>query len=209
MVLDVDSTLCGIEGIDWLAAKRGADVALRVAELTESAMRGELKLEDVYGERLKLVSPTADDIDDLAHAYVGAIAPGAREHVSKWISSGIRVALVSGGIRQAIVPVAASLGLPPESVHAVSLDLTNSGDYAGFDASSPLSVATGKRDIVRELQLPAPVIAIGDGATDVYMREVTDCFVAFTGFAKRAAVIEASDFTAATFAELDKLVTGS
>ena len=32
IVLDVDSTLCGIEGIDWLAARRGHAIAERVAE---------------------------------------------------------------------------------------------------------------------------------------------------------------------------------
>ena len=39
VVLDVDSTLCGIEGIDFLAARRGPDVGERIAELTDRAMR--------------------------------------------------------------------------------------------------------------------------------------------------------------------------
>jgi phosphoserine phosphatase len=38
--LDVDSTLCGVEGIDFLAQRRGPDVAARVTEATERAMRG-------------------------------------------------------------------------------------------------------------------------------------------------------------------------
>ena len=40
LVLDVDSTVSGIEGIDWLAARRGPDVAQRVLELTRRAMDG-------------------------------------------------------------------------------------------------------------------------------------------------------------------------
>ena len=31
VILDVDSTLCAIEGIDWLAAQRGPEVAARIA----------------------------------------------------------------------------------------------------------------------------------------------------------------------------------
>ena len=44
LVLDVDSTICGIEGIDWLAALRGDLVSRRVAELTHRAMQGGVPL---------------------------------------------------------------------------------------------------------------------------------------------------------------------
>ena len=40
IILDVDSTLCGIEGIDWLAQQRGVAVCQRVSELTDRAMAG-------------------------------------------------------------------------------------------------------------------------------------------------------------------------
>ena len=33
VVLDVDSTLCGVEGIDWLAARRGAEAGALIAKL--------------------------------------------------------------------------------------------------------------------------------------------------------------------------------
>jgi phosphoserine phosphatase len=58
VILDVDSTLTGIEGIDWLAEHRGADLGARVTELTDRAMRGEIALDAVYGERLALVRPS-------------------------------------------------------------------------------------------------------------------------------------------------------
>ena len=52
VVLDVDSTLCGIEGIDFLAARRSAEVGAQIARVTERAMQGELPLEEVYGAEL-------------------------------------------------------------------------------------------------------------------------------------------------------------
>ena len=76
VVLDVDSTLSAIEGIDWLAARRGPAVERLVAELTDRAMRGEIALDAVYGERLALVRPTRAEIDALAEAYVATMAPG-------------------------------------------------------------------------------------------------------------------------------------
>jgi phosphoserine phosphatase len=58
VVIDVDSTLSGIEGIDWLAALRGPEMAAKISALTDRAMRGEITLDAVYGERLKMIAPT-------------------------------------------------------------------------------------------------------------------------------------------------------
>src|SRR5881275_1071678 len=91
IVLDVDSTITGIEGIDWLATLRGPQVAMKVAELTRRAMDATTKLEDVYGERLKLVSPTREEVDALARAYIKFVAPGCGETISTLKKSGVRV----------------------------------------------------------------------------------------------------------------------
>ena len=56
VVLDVDSTLCGVEGIDWLAGLRGSDVGAQVTALTDRAMRGRIALDAVYGEMDKFAS---------------------------------------------------------------------------------------------------------------------------------------------------------
>ena len=206
VVLDVDSTLSGIEGIDWLAERRGAGVAAEVAHLTALAMSGGIKLEDVYAKRLELVRPTRDDVEALAAEYISNIAPGAREAISAWSEAGVGTVLVSGGIREAIVPLAEFSGLTAAAVNAVSVYFDDSGGYAGFDARSPLSVATGKRDVVASLRLPGRVLAAGDGSTDVAMRDVADAFAAFTGFAARPSVADRADFVAASFADLRRIV---
>src|SRR4029079_8238937 len=51
VVLDVDSTVSGIEGIDWLARRRGGDIATNVARGTADAMRGAIPLEEGSGPR--------------------------------------------------------------------------------------------------------------------------------------------------------------
>src|SRR5690348_8109000 len=106
LILDVDSTLAALEGIDWLATHRGADAAARVAELTDRAMRGEIALDAVYGERLGLVRPDRGDLAALAEAYGEALVPGAREALDRLRAAGVRIVLVSGGIRQALIPFA-------------------------------------------------------------------------------------------------------
>jgi phosphoserine phosphatase len=194
VVLDVDSTLCGIEGIDWLAALRDDVVAERVALETAMAMRGEIPLDSVYANRLDLVRPSREEIRKLGDLYAASLAPGASRVIPRWINDGIVVALVSGGIRQAILPVAMTLGITENRVHAVDLTFDSSGAYAGFDAASPLATATGKREVVETMRLDRPLLTVGDGMTDLATREVSDTFAAFTGFVARATVILNPDF---------------
>ena len=206
VVLDVDSTLCGVEGIDWLANRRGADIGVRVADLTDRAMRGEVALDAVYGERLTLVDPTRDDIDALAGVYVAALAPGAAGVLGALREAGRRIVLVSGGVRQAIVPMATSLGIPADDVHAVSVRFAADGRYAGHDTSSPLATAAGKWSLVTSLALPRRILAVGDGATDLAMRPAVDAFAAFTGFVRRDAIVNEADLVIDSFDQLLDLV---
>jgi phosphoserine phosphatase len=209
VVLDVDSTLAGIEGIDRLAAMRGPEVAARVAELTDRAMRGEIALESVYGERLALIRPTSDEIDALAREYVAAIAPGAVESLAALRGACVRIAVVSGGLREAILPLARRLYIPSQCVFAVAISFNDRGEFVEIDASSPLTTQSGKETVVRQLALSAPVLAVGDGATDLAMRSAVDGFAAYTGFVRREAVVKAADFEIDSFARLTALVLPS
>jgi phosphoserine phosphatase len=206
VVLDVDSTLCGVEGIDWLAALRGSDVGAKVAELTDQAMRGRIALGAVYGERLALVQPARHEVEMLATLYISALAPGAARAVRRLRGAGRRVVLVSGGLRDAILPVARKLGIPDDDVHAVGARFTADGEYAGHDGESPLTTATGKRDVVEGLALPPRVLAVGDGATDLAIRPVVDAFAAYTGFVRRDAVVADADLVVASFDQLTDIV---
>lgn len=206
VILDVDSTLCGIEGIDWLAERRGSAVGTQVAGLTERAMRGEIVLDAVYGERLALVRPSRNEIAALAHAYASSLALGAAQAIQRLRAAERRVVLVSGGICEAILPVARLLGIAEHDVHAVSLRFGSDGAYGGFDTGSPLATATGKRAVAASLALPPRVLAMGDGATDLAMRPAVDAFAAFTGFVSRESVVVAADYVLESFDQLVELV---
>ncbi|MFI5256397.1 MAG: HAD-IB family phosphatase [Gemmatimonadales bacterium] len=206
VVLDVDSTLCGIEGIDWLSGRRGADVGAKVKALTDRAMRGEVPLAVHDVERLRMVNPNRDDIAALATVYQSTVAPDAVRVVRQLHDAGRRVVLVSGGIREAILPLATSLGVADGEVHAVSLTFSPEGVYAGYDRTSPLTTSDGKRVVVESLKLPRRVVAVGDGATDLAMRPAVDLFAAFTGFARRAAVVAGADVVIDSFDQLVELV---
>ena len=207
-MLDVDSTLCGIEGIDWLAERRDVDTAKRIADETALAMRGELTVDSIYASRLATVAPTREEVEFLTDVYMSALAPGAEDAIAGWIAAGVTVALVSGGFRQAIAPVAAKLGIQSDRVYAMNLVFDPQGAYAGYDLDSPLSKMLGKRELVAGLDLPRPVLTVGDGSTDLTTRQVVDAFVAFTGFAHREEIARHADFVASSFKEVDDIVFG-
>ena len=205
LVLDVDSTLCGVEGIDWLAERRGRAVAEQSRKLTERAMGGAIDLETVYGERLSVVRPTPKDIAALSDVYRKTIAEGASDAIGRIKAAGVRIVLVSGGIRQAIAPLADALGV---ELQAVELEWDAKGEYKSF-RPSPLSTQSGKISVVRSLGLARPSLAVGDGATDVVMRDAVDLFAACTIFVRRAPVVAAAAREVASFADLERLVVGS
>jgi len=211
-VIDVDSTLSGVEGIDSLAGLRSEAVRARVAEITDSAMRGLVPLADVYTERLAAVMPTRAEIYELGREYVEQMEAGAAETLARLGQMGVRIVLVSAGIRNAILPLAKVLGIPDSDVHAVRVDFTDSGDYDGFDATSPLAQNGGKPTVVRGLRLPRPILAVGDGVTDAELRTIhppaVDAFAAYTGVVERAPVVSVADYKIKDFEELLALMLG-
>ena len=206
VIFDVDSTLSGIEGIDWLAALRGPKMEAWSSSLTERAMKGELPIEAVYGERMKAVRPSAREIEALGREYVERIAPGAKSTLTELRENGIRLVMVSGGLREAIIPLALELGVPERFLYAVSVFFDGNGEYAGFEDTSLLTQQQGKRITVQAMQLKGPTLAVGDGMTDSEMKPVVTSFAAFTGFTRREPVIERADFVVNSFTELRDLI---
>jgi len=208
VILDVDSTLTGLEGIDWLAAQRGPAVAARVARLTDLAMSGEKSLDDVFELRLREVRPSRSEVVRLGAEYVRLAAIGAAEAIREMQEAGVRVVVISGGIREAVLPLAAALGVEAADVYAVGLSFTPEGEFAGHDTRNRLAHQLGKRVVAAGLALPRPTAAVGDGMTDAEMKPAVDCFIAYTGFVRRDAVTKQADASIGSFRELRELVLG-
>jgi phosphoserine phosphatase len=191
VVFDCDSTLCAIEGIEELATSHHA----QIEELTDQAMRGVVPLEAVYGKRLALIRPTRAQVDALAARYISTLVPDARETVAALRAEGIVVRVISGGLSPAVAAVARELGIEQDAIASVDIFFDDKGEYSGFEHTSPLARAGGKAEVLREWarQLPAPVMLVGDGATDLEARPAVDLFVAFAGVAARPAVIQQAE----------------
>jgi phosphoserine phosphatase len=188
---DCDSTLCAIEGIDVLAEAR-PDRAAAVAELTRAAMAGELPLEAAYGRRLHLVAPTRSEVDAVGLRYVETLVPGAKELVAALLALKKRTAIVSGGLRRAVLAAARELAIPEGDVFAVDVTFDADGRYAGFDAASPLARRGGKIEVLRAARRSGRAALIGTGSTDPEAACAVDLFVGCGVVAARPAVKDAA-----------------
>ena len=191
VIFDCDSTLSTIEGVEELAGGR----LDQIAELTALAMAGKVPLEEVYGLRLEKARPTRQMVEDLGRRYIETLVPDAARVVSELHAAGREVRIVSGGLKPAVVVLAAHLGIKPGAVAAVDIEFGPDGTYSRFDVSSPLTRAGGKRQIIEAWKpaLPPPIMLVGDGATDLEAKPAVDLFVAFTGVINRPAIAEAAD----------------
>ncbi|MDD4915212.1 MAG: HAD-IB family phosphatase [Methylococcales bacterium] len=189
---DCDSTLSRIEGIDELARRNG--LFQQVAALTDAAMNGELALEDVYSRRLDLIRPNRAAIDWLAKLYIDEMVEGVTETVTALHENHKQVHIISGGLRQAILPLADRLGIAEQRVHAVDVLLDEQGDYLDFARQSPLAVNGGKARVCKKLILDhASLAMVGDGKTDLEAKQAGAFMIGFGGVVSRPIVQEQAD----------------
>ena len=189
---DCDSTLSRIEGIDELALRRG--VLDEIAPLTTAAMEGTIPLDEIYGKRLALVRPGKGDINWLAQRYSDERVEGAVKTISSLKRLNKSIHIISGGIRQAILPLAKELHIPLSNVHAVDISFSNDGSYEDYDKSNPLITPLGKADVVRDIIVHNGATAmVGDGLTDLAAREAGAYVIGFGGIARRQAVVDGAD----------------
>lgn len=188
---DCDRTLSHIEGIDELAEQAG--VGQEMVELTNLAMDGKVTLQEVYGKRLSLIRPNQAAIDNLANLYIKQQVDGVADVFQHLLAAGKQVHIISGGIRQSILPLAAQLGLAPEQVYAVELIFDNQGQYLNFDENSPLVRSGGKAEVCNMLRQQASMVMIGDGQTDLESKQAGAYFVGFGGVVVRPAVKTGAD----------------
>lgn len=177
LVMDVDSTLIQGEVIDMLAAHAGR--AEDMERATEAAMRGELDFETSLRQRVRMLEGLDASLLDTVRQDI-LLTPGARTTVRTLKRLGYRFALVSGGFRPIIQPIADDLGI--DYVAANELEIVD-GKLTG-DLVGPIIDRAGKAAALRAFAADAGVaikntVAIGDGANDLDMLAAAGLGVAF------------------------------
>lgn len=188
VIFDCDSTLTKIEGIDELAAF--VNLKDKISTLTRKAMEGELSFEDVFHQRLSLLTPSKHYLEKLADLYLANLTEDAKETVAALKYLGKKVYLVSGGYTPSLLKMAFELGIPAKNVFANDLIFDLKGNFVSH-IEGPLIRNHGKLQIVR--QIPGRKVMIGDGITDLESKYLVDLFLGYGGVTVRKKVEDESD----------------
>ena len=203
LLLDCDSTLSSIEGIDELGRLRGPATFKEVEDMTNAAMNGGTPMEAIFAKRLDIIKPTAAELAAIGAQYIATVEPTALASLAKLRAAGWQIAIVSGGFTQAIRPLADFLGI--DRVEAVVLKFHADGSYAGFDDSCPTCKTKGKNVVARRLRAEyqaTHVVMVGDGASDLEVKGDADLVVGFGRYVQRPKVVAGADRFVHSLAEL-------
>lgn len=169
LAMDMDSTLINIECIDEIAGVAG--VKDKVSEITEAAMRGEIKdFAESLRRRVALLKDVPAEAPEQVYTEKLRLNPGAERLITTAQAAGIKVLLVSGGFTFFTDRLRERLKL--DSAHANTLEIDNGvltgrvlGDILDADAK-----AVYLREFARTHgATKEQVIAMGDGANDLKM----------------------------------------
>lgn len=207
LILDFDSTFVQVEALDELAkialksAPNKAAIVSQIELLTRQGMAGTLSFPESLSRRLALFSPNVHHIQALVEQLESAITDSVRRHREFLTQNRDHIYLVSGGFREYIVPVVREFDIAPDHVYANRFAYDDNGNIAGCDTKLPLARDRGKVIQLDELRLPRPIVMVGDGASDLEVRNagVADLFVAFTENVDRPGVTLRADHIANSF----------
>lgn len=191
VAMDMDSTLINIECIDELADMAG--IKSQVAEITRSAMRGEMDFAASLTRRVALLAGLDTSALEQVYEERLRLAPGAERMIDGLKALGIRTSLVSGGFTFFTDRLRARLGLDYAFSNEPELE---DGRLTGRIVG-PVLDAGGKAEKLRtvrdKLGLGSEqVIAIGDGANDLAMMAEAGVSIAYRA---KAVVQEKATFS--------------
>jgi phosphoserine phosphatase len=194
VILDFDSTLVACESLEEILRPRLAgrpDLVREVHAVTERGMAGEIPFAESLGRRLAIAQPSLADVRRFAARAHRSLTPGMARLVADLHRRRVGVSIVSGALREAMLPLATRLRIPARRVHGVRARWGRDGRFLGLRSDDPFVI--GKAEGVAKIapSWSRPRIGVGDGATDLALarRGAVDRFVAFTENARRKAIL--------------------
>jgi phosphoserine phosphatase len=177
-VMDMDSTLISIECIDEIADMM--NIKPQIAEITESAMRGELDFAASLRKRVSLLKGLPESALQRVIDERLQLNPGAREWIAACKENNIKTMVVSGGFTLFAKHVQSLLNL--DYAVAITLEIID-GKLTGHVLGDIIDAERKAQELIQlrnQLGLSATqTIAIGDGANDLKMMAAATVGVAY------------------------------
>ncbi len=214
IIFDFDSTVASVESLDELAVlalrdnPKKDEIVQAIKDLTNKGMSGEITFDVSLTERMKLMSPTREQVTEAGIYVAGLLSESFLSNRDFFIKNSEKIYIISGGFEEMILPAAEKLGILAKNIHANRFIFDESGKVVGVDQTRLTSQHLGKVNKVKSLDLPRPIVIIGDGKTDAQIKEMgeADCFISYTEHADRATAVISADFNAKTFEDILRYV---
>lgn len=181
VVFDMDSTLITQEVIDLLAAtvKDPPDLAEKVADITHRAMSGELEFDASFRERVALLTGLPATIFEDLRSVLD-VTPGVPKLIKALKRLGVKTAVLSGGFLPLTSWLAKELGI--DHAHANEVVIVD-GKLTG-EVQGTIVGKERKRDLLVQIAEQegidlSQVVAVGDGANDLFMLDKAGLGVAW------------------------------
>lgn len=202
-LIDFDSTITQVEGLDELAAialktdPNGNEKVAKIKELTDLGMAGELSFSESLSQRLALLNANKSHVNQLIEFLKGKVSESFDRNRTFLSEYADQILIISSGFKDFIVPIAEFLGLKPENVYANTFVYNSNDEIIGIDQENPLSKTGGKIETVKRLNLQGHISVIGDGYTDYEIKKsgLANRFYAFIENVERPSVINVADYT--------------
>jgi D-3-phosphoglycerate dehydrogenase / 2-oxoglutarate reductase len=208
IVIDFDSTLTKVEGLDELArialGPKAVETVAAIRAITDRGMAGELSMSESLKQRILLLKANKTHVLELVEFLKTQISDSFLRNRAFFKEHAHDVLIVSGGFKDFIDPVAATLGIDASQVYANTFVYDAQGNIIGVDETNFLANDAGKVRLLESLKLdPATVHCIGDGFTDSEPRTagLVAQFYAFIENIERPSVTAIADHIITTFDE--------
>lgn len=208
IIFDFDSTLVSIETLDTLILANIQDPAIQaaVSAITHQGMCGDISFAESLTRRLAMATITKNQVQAFAQQVCDYLTPGIEVLCHRLKQTGWDIWIMSGGLKEIILPCAKRLGISPNNVGAVEVRWGDQGACLGLDSSHPFNVSKVAGAASRGLCFPESSVAVGDGITDYALFEqgVVTHFIAYSEHKQHAPVLRLAPCVAKNVHQLTK-----
>jgi phosphoserine phosphatase len=211
VIFDFDSTLINCESLELILQPilaKSPELQQAFHHITNQGMNGDISFQQSLHQRLTLAAPSLQAVQQFADSATQYLTTGIKELIAALQQHNIAIWIISGGLQQAILPLANQLNIPSEQVLAVQAVWDQAGNFEQLAADDICS--QGKVLAAKSIysQFTQPIIMVGDGITDyeIWQAGFADHFIAYSEHAKRPAVLGLAEYQANSSQDLATLL---